>query len=113
MWCRSTGKTTSSCFHAHCSSGRATAVGRPGGASGRFGVVLAVILDADLDAVAALRSAVAVGIAQRVHTAAVFLLIKLFAFADFDHARRTAARSEEHTSELQSLMRNSYAVFCL
>src|SRR3546814_2774742 len=28
--------------------------------------------------------------------------------------RRTARdRSEEHTSELQSLMRNSYAVFCL
>src|SRR3546814_6646916 len=26
-----------------------------------------------------------------------------------DHSRR----SEEHTSELQSLMRNSYAVFCL
>src|SRR3546814_7754752 len=26
---------------------------------------------------------------------------------------RIAARSEEHTSELQSLMRNSYAVFCL
>src|SRR3546814_1774232 len=25
----------------------------------------------------------------------------------------TAGRSEEHTSELQSLMRNSYAVFCL
>src|SRR3546814_1139987 len=25
----------------------------------------------------------------------------------------TATRSEEHTSELQSLMRNSYAVFCL
>src|SRR3546814_4791548 len=25
----------------------------------------------------------------------------------------TAWRSEEHTSELQSLMRNSYAVFCL
>src|SRR3546814_3889290 len=24
-----------------------------------------------------------------------------------------AARSEEHTSELQSIMRNSYAVFCL
>src|SRR3546814_5871582 len=31
------------------------------------------------------------------------------------HARsqRGADRSEEHTSELQSLMRNSYAVFCL
>src|SRR3546814_6423427 len=26
---------------------------------------------------------------------------------------RIASRSEEHTSELQSLMRNSYAVFCL
>src|SRR3546814_10800231 len=25
---------------------------------------------------------------------------------------RLASRSEEHTSELQSLMRNSYAVFC-
>src|SRR3546814_7989768 len=32
-----------------------------------------------------------------------------------DHrgARMRAFRSEEHTSELQSLMRNSYAVFCL
>src|SRR3546814_8417433 len=28
-------------------------------------------------------------------------------------ADRLADRSEEHTSELQSLMRNSYAVFCL
>src|SRR3546814_10275695 len=26
---------------------------------------------------------------------------------------KSAQRSEEHTSELQSLMRNSYAVFCL
>src|SRR3546814_2713566 len=30
----------------------------------------------------------------------------------FDH-RQFLARSEEHTSELQSLMRISYAVFCL
>src|SRR3546814_8139102 len=29
------------------------------------------------------------------------------------HAERAAGRSEEHTSELQSLMRISYAVFCL
>src|SRR3546814_5298639 len=29
------------------------------------------------------------------------------------HASRLAMRSEEHTSELQSLMRISYAVFCL
>src|SRR3546814_8722539 len=28
-------------------------------------------------------------------------------------ATHTPHRSEEHTSELQSLMRNSYAVFCL
>src|SRR3546814_2312874 len=27
-------------------------------------------------------------------------------------AEQTAGRSEEHTSELQSLMRNAYAVFC-
>src|SRR3546814_6252402 len=27
--------------------------------------------------------------------------------------QQTMSRSEEHTSELQSLMRNSYAVFCL
>src|SRR3546814_13349821 len=33
----------------------------------------------------------------------------------YDHSRGEAARqrSEEHTSELQSLMRISYAVFCL
>src|SRR3546814_8701900 len=29
------------------------------------------------------------------------------------HRQRVAQRSEEHTSELQSLMRISYAVFCL
>src|SRR3546814_2391018 len=37
--------------------------------------------------------------------------------ADADHINvgggGGAARSEEHTSELQSLMRSSYAVFCL
>src|SRR3546814_1600085 len=39
--------------------------------------------------------------------------------AVFDHGKRDvstfpiATRSEEHTSELQSLMRISYAVFCL
>src|SRR3546814_3096797 len=31
----------------------------------------------------------------------------------FGRARAGADRSEEHTSELQSLMRISYAVFCL
>src|SRR3546814_3442619 len=32
---------------------------------------------------------------------------------DIDTAKLLADRSEEHTSELQSLMRISYAVFCL
>src|SRR3546814_3032866 len=31
----------------------------------------------------------------------------------WDETRDTMVRSEEHTSELQSLMRTSYAVFCL
>src|SRR3546814_10234895 len=30
-----------------------------------------------------------------------------------ESVRATLSRSEEHTSELQSLMRTSYAVFCL
>src|SRR3546814_10051696 len=33
--------------------------------------------------------------------------------AGIGHLHRDLRRSEEHTSELQSLMRNSYAVFCL
>src|SRR3546814_6441152 len=38
-----------------------------------------------------------------------------FISCDFavEHRRRRVIRSEEHTSELQSLMRISYAVFCL
>src|SRR3546814_5317407 len=32
---------------------------------------------------------------------------------DIDHEHDRRIRSEEHTSELQSLMRISYAVFCL
>src|SRR3546814_3289090 len=32
---------------------------------------------------------------------------------NYDNADAPAGRSEEHTSELQSLMRISYAVFCL
>src|SRR3546814_10089096 len=45
-------------------------------------------------------------------------IILLFPLRDTEHdgevgRGRGAARSEEHTSELQSLMRISYAVFCL
>src|SRR3546814_15654871 len=35
------------------------------------------------------------------------------AAGNLDRADRSQRRSEEHTSELQSLMRTSYAVFCL
>src|SRR3546814_10018692 len=38
---------------------------------------------------------------------------KLAFAAYFAPSFQAAIRSEEHTSELQSLMRNSYAVFCL
>src|SRR3546814_6475335 len=36
-----------------------------------------------------------------------------FSHADAQSSTANAGRSEEHTSELQSLMRISYAVFCL
>src|SRR3546814_1465561 len=34
-------------------------------------------------------------------------------FNNSDYIKGSSSRSEEHTSELQSLMRISYAVFCL
>src|SRR3546814_6382956 len=47
--------------------------------------------------------------AARVHRAAAVL----DHFDRLDERTIDISRSEEHTSELQSLMRNSYAVFCL
>src|SRR3546814_6322117 len=41
------------------------------------------------------------------------LFIQRIAVGDDAGAGLDVHRSEEHTSELQSLMRNSYAVFCL
>src|SRR3546814_9931593 len=52
----------------------------------------------------------------RVHPHRSLLLRVLLGRADNDPdigELEGQARSEEHTSELQSLMRNSYAVFCL
>src|SRR3546814_1196900 len=40
-------------------------------------------------------------------------LARHLAVTNFERTRRVQSRSEGHTSELQSLMRNSYAVFCL
>src|SRR3546814_2772097 len=39
--------------------------------------------------------------------------LKLKVFTSRDQGENQVSRSEEHTSELQSLMRISYAVFCL
>src|SRR3546814_3387601 len=55
---------------------------------------------------------------QRTTSAGVFsvCLDRLFALSegmDMDLVKKRKERSEEHTSELQSLMRLSYAVFCL
>src|SRR3546814_2189191 len=49
----------------------------------------------------------AVDVARFLAGADLEILVAIFA------AHRDAQRSEEHTSELQSLMRISYAVFCL
>src|SRR3546814_3646535 len=60
---------------------------------------------------------IAVGIGEDVALASLGLLARVVAarsaaFRGF-HALAVDHRSEEHTSELQSLMRISYAVFCL
>src|SRR3546814_5103379 len=44
---------------------------------------------------------------------AVLRLIGMTVEAAHAHGKWVGVRSEEHTSELQSLMRSSYAVFCL
>src|SRR3546814_5416971 len=43
----------------------------------------------------------------------VYVLSKVISSASILHTLVYCTRSEEHTSELQSLMRISYAVFCL
>src|SRR3546814_6199296 len=49
----------------------------------------------------------------RVLLAAITVLFSLLLVAYHDRMMMGGDRSEEHTSELQSLMRISYAVFCL
>src|SRR3546814_6743405 len=50
-------------------------------------------------------------IRKDIHRLGVAPLTSMFWFAEYNRGRMV--RSEEHTSELQSLMRISYAVFCL
>src|SRR3546814_2142289 len=55
----------------------------------------------------------AVSIAATAFFALLAAQVALRMTADDDTMRPEKRRSEEHTSELQSLMRISYAVFCL
>src|SRR3546814_6635116 len=56
----------------------------------------------------------AIGAVRGREALALFAVLMLAAFAlVLTMNRLTILRSEEHTSELQSLMRTSYAVFCL
>src|SRR3546814_6626386 len=50
---------------------------------------------------------------ERAHALSALILDRLPWRAGITDADTTVERSEEHTSELQSLMRISYAVFCL
>src|SRR3546814_3931645 len=51
--------------------------------------------------------------AEKLQLLAKLLLVDQRKWLKNKRRRPVAIRSEEHTSELQSLMRNSYAVFCL
>src|SRR3546814_2660421 len=59
------------------------------------------------------RSSVSVGYVQMLARSAMGYVLRLSPKGGGDFYRVQQARSEEHTSELQSLMRSSYAVFCL
>src|SRR3546814_2560522 len=86
--------------------------------SARPSAQIAIVRDTERTAVN--RSAARVGVGARQHEGTE---IGLHQFGGARQVRRDCRRvakacqctirSEEHTSELQSLMRNSYAVFCL
>ena len=54
---------------------------------GIVGIIIAVIFHADFNRLAPFLAPPCVGVAQGVHAAAVFLLIKMLALADFYHTR--------------------------
>src|SRR3546814_4809580 len=71
----------------------------------------AIIFDLDgtlVDSMPDIHAAVAAFLAERSHRP-----LDLATITGFVGNGVPVLRSEEHTSELQSLMRNSYAVFCL
>src|SRR3546814_3475136 len=50
---------------------------------------------------------------MRISSLTDLILMKLLRIKQIEDNQGSTLRSEEHTSELQSLMRISYAVFCL
>src|SRR3546814_9135027 len=68
-----------------------------------------VVVDESPEAETALRFAAR----RAAKTAGAIRILALIPPAEFVQWGGVQARSEEHTSELQSLMRISYAVFCL
>src|SRR3546814_5536880 len=77
-----------------------------GGEKAKFGLTAPQILEA----LEMLRAAGRLDAVQMIH---FHLGSQVANVQDVARGLREASRSEEHTSELQSLMRISYAVFCL
>src|SRR3546814_4522862 len=69
-----------------------------------FAAVVFIGLGCESNQISSLLGAEDLHESQRLHTMTI---------QDMGGTRKTIERSEEHTSELQSLMRISYAVFCL
>src|SRR3546814_1835339 len=67
----------------------------------------------DLDAVLAGKADAVPADSPAIPAVAKYREAQAKAYEDLKQRRQAVARSEEHTSELQSLMRISYAVFCL
>src|SRR3546814_2341483 len=92
------------------------------GETGEMALDLAVLIIGDEPGEAAIEIVVEPGAVARQGEAACDLVDELLAtlagqeggeIFEIDDPRGDHCRSEEHTSELQSLMRISYAVFCL
>src|SRR3546814_5736524 len=96
-------------------------LGYPDGSRGRTGLVVAVGFGSYFGPVAILPANVpnnvVLGAAEVFYGVQLqyfdWLLIHFPVLGLLKSALLVLVRSEEHTSELQSLMRNSYAVFCL
>src|SRR3546814_3690239 len=93
-----------------------------GCASGRWALGIRQLVEVDVLAGMAAEDVLGAGLQLRLagahpeqQAAAVELRLQLLTVAVADELgeHRADCRSEEHTSELQSLMRISYAVFCL